>query len=127
MDGGGGAGVEVGEQTMKGGCAATGGECAQTAAEIGVDGGRGKEAVEQRAEIEAGAAGDDGEAADGQGDAGEGFAGETAPIAGGKGLIGVDDVEPVMRDEGALVGGGLGGANLEVAVDGDGVAADDLA
>ena len=61
------------------------------------------------------------------GDAADGFAGEAAVVAGGEGLVGRGDVEQVVRDAGALVGRGLGGADLQAAVDGDGIAGDDLA
>ena len=86
----------------------------------------GEEAVDERAQVEAGAAGDDGQVA-AFGDAGEGFAGQAAVVAGGAGLVGPGDVDQVVRDEGALFVRGLGGADLHLAIDGDGVAADDLA
>ena len=103
-----------------------GGEGAEAFAVAGVGGGRGEEAVDEGSEVEAGASGDDGEMA-ALGDAGEGFAGLTAVVAGGAGLVGPDDVDHVVLDEGALFAGGLGGADLHLAVDGDGVATDDLA
>ena len=60
-------------------------------------------------------------------DAGEGFAGLTAVVAGGAGLVGPCDVDHVVLDEGALFVRGLGGADLHLAVDGYGVATDDFA
>ena len=87
---------------------------------------RGEEAVDEGAQVEAGAAGDDGQVA-AFGDSGEGFAGLAAVVAGGAGFVGPCDVDHVVLDEGALFVGRLGGADLHLAVDGDGVAADDLA
>ena len=48
-------------------------------------------------------------------------------VAGGAGVGWVVEVEAVVKDEGALGEGGLGGAELHVAVDGNGVAGEDLA
>ena len=48
-------------------------------------------------------------------------------VAGGAGMGWVVEVEAVVGDEGALGECGLGGAELHVAVDGDGVAGEDLA
>jgi len=47
-------------------------------------------------------------------------------VAGGAGLSGVVEVEEMVGDEAALGGRGLGGAELHVAIDGDGVAGEDL-
>ena len=44
----------------------------------------------------------------------------------GAGFGGVGDVDQVMRDLAAFGWGGFGGADLHGAIDGDGVAADDL-
>ena len=111
---------------MQVGGAAGGGDVAEALALAGFLGGSGEEAVDEGSEVEAGAAGDDGQAA-ACGDAGEGFAGLAAVVAGGAGLVGPGDVDHVVRDEGALLVGWLGGADLHLAVDGYGVAADDLA
>jgi hypothetical protein len=126
VDGGGGGGVEPGEDAVEVGGAASGGEDAEAFALAGCLGRGGEEAVDEGPEVEAGAAGDDGEVA-AFGDAGEGFACLSAVVAGGAGLVGPGDVDHVVLDEGALVVGGLGGADLHLAVDGYGVAADDLA
>ena len=87
--------------------------------------GCGKEAVDEGAQVETGAAGDDGQVA-AFGNSGEGFAGLAAVVSGGAGLVGPGDVDHVVLDEGALFVRGLGGADLHLAIDGDGVAADDL-
>ncbi len=125
VDGVGGVGIEAGEEAMEVGGAAAVGEGVEALAEGGVDGGCGEEAVEQGAEIEAGATDDEGEAAAG-GDAVDGFAGVAGPIASGEGLVGIDEVEAVVGDAGAVFAGGLGGADLHAAVDADGVAGEDL-
>ena len=61
------------------------------------------------------------------GDAGDGFTGEAAVVSGSAGLVGVDDVDEVVEDEGTFLEGGLGSADLHLTIDGYGVAADDLA
>jgi hypothetical protein len=61
------------------------------------------------------------------GDADDGFAGEPAVVAGGAGLVRLEDVDEVVGDAGALGERGLCGADLHAAIDGDGVATDDLA
>ena len=47
-------------------------------------------------------------------------------MAGGAGLVRREDVDEVVWDEAAFFGGGVSGADVEAAVDGDGVAGDDL-
>ncbi len=126
MDGCGCGWVEAGEQAVEVGGAAGCGEFAKAFALAGFLRRCGKEAVDESAEVEAGASGDDGQVA-AFGDAGEGFAGLTAVVACGAGFVGPGDVDHVVLDEGALFAGGLCGADLHLAVDGDGVAADDLA
>src|SRR5216683_304977 len=130
VDGCGGGGVEAGEDTVEVGWASVltqlGCSFAETIAEAGLLGRGGEEAVDQGAEVEAGASGDDGEVA-ALGDACEGFAGLAAVVAGGAGLVGPGDVDHVVLDEGALFVRGLGRTDLHLAVDGYGVAADDLA
>ncbi len=125
VDGLGGAGVETGKEAMEMGGGVAGGEGTEAVAQGGIDGGCGKEAVEERAEIEAGAADDERKTAAG-GDAVDSFASMPGPVAGGEGLVGVDEVEAVVGDEGAIFRGGLGGADLHAAVDGDGVAGEDF-
>ena len=79
---------------------------------------RGEEAVDEGSEIEAGSSGDDRESAS-FGDAGESFAGLTAVVACGAGLIGPGDVDHVVGDESAFFVGWFGSADLHLAVDGD--------
>ena len=118
--------VEAGEEAVKV-CGATGrGDFAEAFALAGLFGGSGEETVDECAQVEAGASGDYGQAA-AFGDTGEGFAGLTAVVACGAGLVGPGDVDHVVLDEGALFSGGLRGTDLHLAVDGHGVAADDLA
>ena len=85
----------------------------------------GEKAHGERAEIEAGASGDDGEVI-AAGDLVEGDAGLAAVFAGGKNLARIGDVDQVMRQDALLFAGGLGGAYVHAAVDGDRVAADDF-
>ena len=98
----------------------------ESGAEFGLAGGAGKESFGEGAEVEAGSAGDDGEAAAG-GDLARGRRGQPAVVAGGEGLIGVGNVDEVVRQAGAFVRGGLGGAEVHAAIDGDRVATDDFA
>ena len=122
VDAVGGERVKAGEQAMEGGGIAG----AEARAEGWVGGRCVVETVEQRAEVEAGAAGDDRQAPTG-GDGGERLAGVAGPVAGVETLVGIDEVEEVVRDEGAVGGGGLGGADLHAAVHADGVAGEDFA
>ncbi len=86
----------------------------------------GEEAFCKRAEVEAGSAGDDGELS-AAGDFAEGGAGAAAVFAGSKWLVGIGDIDEVMRDAGALCESGLGGADIHAAIDGDGIATHNLA
>ena len=86
----------------------------------------GEQTIQQRAQIQAGAATYDRQAAALR-DAGDGFAGQAAVVARGAGLVRIGDVDEVVRHALALVQRGLGGADLHAAIDGDGVATDDLA
>ena len=52
---------------------------------------------------------------------------EAAVIASGERLVRVGNIDEVMRDAGALFVRGFGGAEIHTAVDGDGIATDDLA
>ena len=54
------------------------------------------------------------------------LAGQTAVVSGGEGFGGVGDVDQVVRDAAALGWRGLGGSDLHLSVDGNGVATDDL-
>jgi hypothetical protein len=60
VDGGCGGGVETGEEAMKVGCTAGCGDLAEAFALAGFLGWCGEEAVDEGAEVEAGASGDDG-------------------------------------------------------------------
>ena len=77
-----------------------------------------KESVDESAEIEAGASGDDGNVSAFD-DACESFAGLAAVVTCGAGLIRPRDVDHVVWDEGTLFLRGLGGADLHLAVDGN--------
>ena len=85
-----------------------------------------EQAFGQGAQVEAGSAGDDGQFA-AAGNIAQGGAGLAAVFAGGEGLIGIGDVDEVMRNAGALFGAGLGGAEVHAAIDGNGIATDDFA
>jgi hypothetical protein len=126
MDGSGRDWVEAREEAVQVSGATGPGEFAEAFASAGFLGRGGKEAVDEGSQIEAGAAGDDGQVA-ASGNSSEGFAGLSAVVSGSAGLIGRSDVDHVVLDEGSLFVRGLGGANLHLAVDGYGVAADDLA
>jgi hypothetical protein len=119
-------GVEASEDAVQVGGTAGLGESAEAFALAGLLRRRGEEAVDEGAQVEAGAPSDDGKAVS-LGDAGESFAGLAAVVACGEGFVGPRDVDHVVLDEGALVVRGLGGADLHLAVDGYGVATDDLA
>jgi hypothetical protein len=54
-------------------------------------------------------------------------AGAAAVLAGGERLIGIGDVDEVMRHARTFFERGLGGAKVHAAIDGNGVATDDLA
>jgi hypothetical protein len=118
--------VEAGQEAMQIGRAAGCCEFSQAFALAGFLGRGGEEAIDEGAKIEAGSTGDDGQVS-ALGDAGEGFAGLAAVVAGGAGFVGSCDVDHVVLDEGALFVRGLRRADLHLTVDGYGVAADDLA
>ena len=85
-----------------------------------------EEAFDQCAKIEAGSAGDDGEFGAGCNVA-EDCAGLAAVLARGERLVGVGDIDEVMRELRALFGRGFGGSEIHAAIDGDGIATDDFA
>ena len=66
-------------------------------------GGAGEEAVEERAQVEAGASGEDGEGLP-LGEVVEDEACMACVVAGGAGLVGVVEVEQVVRDLGSFEG-----------------------
>ena len=98
VDEGGGGGVEADEGSVEADMIAA----SKRRAEGGVGGRCGEEAVEERAGVEAGAAGEDGEGVE----VGEDGAGLAGVVAGGARFRGVVEVEQVVRDEGALSGSG---------------------
>src|SRR5271170_8008552 len=118
--------IEAGEQAVNIRGAASCGDPTETLALTGLFGRRGEKAVDEGAEVEAGAAGNDGQVA-ARGDTGKGLAGLTAVVACGAGFVRPGDVDHVVLDESALLVRWLRGADLHLAVDGYGVAADDFA
>src|SRR6185312_4277085 len=122
VDGASGGGVEALENAVK----MRPGAGAQTVAKGVVARWCGCESVEQSAQVEAGASGDDGEAA-ARLDVRDGGAGMSRPVACGAGLVGPVEVEAVVRDAGAVGGRGFRGADLHQAIDGDRVATDNFA
>ena len=116
----GGPGVEASQEAVEIG------PFAKTFAERFVAGGRRGEAVQQGAKIEACAAGDDGELV-AIADLGERGAGEAGVVAGGGGLVRVEQVEAVVGDAGAVGGRGFGGADVHAAIDRNRVAGEDFA
>jgi hypothetical protein len=125
VDARGGGGIEAAEESVQPGGAMAASACAEAVAEAFGALRTGEEAVEEGAQIEAGAAGNDGEVAAG-GDVGEGLAGEAAVVAGSAEMVRREDVEEVVGDLAPLLRRGFGGADLHIAIDGDGVAADNL-
>ena len=101
------------------------GAVAQAAAQVFVALRAGEEAIGERAQVEAGSSRYDGEAA-ATGDVAQGGAGQAAVIAGGEGLVGIGDIDEMMRQASALLVSGLGGSQVNAAVDGNRVATDDF-
>ena len=102
------------------------GAVAEALTQVFVTGGAGEEALSEGAQVEAGSAGDNGESS-AAGDFAQGCASLSAVVAGGERLIGVGDIDEVVRDVGAFFGCGFGGAEIHTAIDGDGIATDDFA
>ena len=98
------------------------GAAAQAVAQIFLACGASEEAVCEGAKVEAGAAGDDGKLIV-IGDIAKDGAGLTAVVSGSERLVGVGDVDEVMRDACALFGRGFGGAKVHAAINGNGIAA----
>jgi hypothetical protein len=98
----------------------------KTRAEFSLAHRAGKEAFRERAEVEAGPAGYDGQAA-ASGDGFEGGAGLAAVFARGEWLVGIGHVDQVMGQARPFFIGGLRRAEVHPAIDGDRVATDDLA
>ena len=118
-----GFGIEAAQQSPERSGAAA---MTQAAAKILVALGSVEEAFEHGAQVEAGASADDGKAS-ATGDCGGGGTGLAGVVSSGEPGVGGDDVDEVVRDDGALFERWFGGADFEFAVDGNRVAADDLA
>ena len=86
----------------------------------------GEKSFDERAQIKASAASDDGQVASVR-NSSEGLASLTAVVPCGAGFIGPDDVDHVVLDESAFFARGLGCAYFHLAINGYGVTADDLA
>ena len=118
--------IETREDTMKV-CRTSGlADFAETFALAGLLGWGGEEPFDERAQIKAGAASDDGQVAS-VGNSSEDFTSLTAVVPRGAGFIWPDDVDHVVPDEGAFFERGLGCADFHLAINGYGVTADDLA
>ena len=85
-----------------------------------------KQSFDERTQIKASAAGDDGQVTSVR-DSSEGFARLTAVVARGAGFIGPDDVDHVVLDESTFFARGFGCAYFHLAINGHGVTADDFA
>src|ERR1700692_3503735 len=77
-----------------------------------------EETFRKSAKIEAGSAGDNGEFS-ACGNLAQGSAGAAAVFARGERLVGIGNVDEMMRDAGAFLGSWLGGAEVHAAVDRD--------
>jgi len=126
VDSRGGCWVETGEEAMQPCRAVMLATALQTRAKVFLSRGTGKEAIREGAQIEAGSAGDDGKAL-ARSYPLEGLTSKAAIFSGGERLVGIGDVDEVMRQACAVGGRGLGGADVHAAIDGDGVATDDFA
>ena len=85
-----------------------------------------EQAVQKSAEVEAGASGDYGEAA-ARRNAGDGLARQPRVFTGGEELVGIHDVDEVVRNAAPLFRRQLGGSDIEVPVDLERVAVDHFA
>ena len=125
VDAGGGGGIAFGEEVVEVGGGALAGEFSEAAAEVPV----GLRAIEETFgdgfEVEGGASDEERDAVSGA-DIVDGRPGETSIEADAGMLVGVEDVDEVMGDEGALPGGRFGGGNIHTAVDSHGVKGYDL-
>jgi hypothetical protein len=126
VDGCCGGWVEAGEETMQVRRASNFSDSAEAFALAGLLGRRREEALDERAQVEAGAASDDGQVTSFRNPS-ERFASLTAVVPRGAGFIGPDDIDHVVLNEGALFARGFGCADFHLAINGYGVAADDLA
>jgi hypothetical protein len=81
--------------------------------------------IEESAQIKAGTTNDDWEMF-ARTNFGEYLARTTGVFAGGHRLLGIDDIKQMVRREGAFLAGGLRGADVELAIDGHGIAVHDF-
>src|SRR5262249_1471545 len=95
-------------------------------AQLGIARRPGEEALQERLQVEAGPARDDRQPTPGR-DAAERFAGAPRVLRRGEIRVGRDDVDEVVRNEGALLRKRLRAADVEAAIDRQAVAGDDLA
>lgn len=108
MDALGGFGVEAGEETGEVGT------LFEAGAEKEIRRGAGRQATEEGAEIEAGAAAEDGETTAG-GDFGKEDFDLASEVGGGEGLVGTTNVEEMVRGGEAVGERKFGGADVEAA------------
>src|SRR5579875_1328940 len=126
VNGGCGLRIEASKDAVQGRGTATCGVSAEAVAKSFVAWGSGRQTVEQRAEVQACAAGDDRQAATAANLAESGATG-AGVVSGGGRLVRVKQIEAMVRDPRALGEGRLGGADVHTAVHGDGVAGEDFA
>jgi chorismate dehydratase len=122
VDAGGGVGVDA----LKLGAARVRVHGGEALAEGGVGGRAFEEAFEEGFDVEVCAADDDGDGVAGA-DVVDGVVGEGEPLIDAEAVGGIDEVDEVVADAALLGGGGFGGADVEAAVDLEGVGGDDLA
>ena len=125
MNPAGGLRIESGKQAVKraGAAAFPGGE---PVAQRLVARGAFEQAVQEGAQVEAGASGHNGEAFTVRRCRPE-PAGQAGIFAGGEKLVGIQDIQKMVGNPPTLGGRQLGGSDIEVAVDLQGIAIDDLA
>ncbi len=121
-----GLGIEAAHEMVQSGAATAGRKALQTTPEMIIPWRRGSKTVEQSAEIEAGASGNNGESAT-TADVFEGLAGKPGIVAGVGELVGFEEVETMVRNSRALAAGRLGRADIQAAIDGDRVTGDNFA
>jgi len=125
VDGGGCKAVQTGEEAVQVGGSAGCCEFAEAFALTVFFRRCREETVDKRSQVETCASRDDRQVAT-LNDPGKSFAGLTAVVASGTGLVGPRDVDHVVLDESALLVRGFRGADFHLAVDRNRVAANDL-
>ncbi len=126
MDAGGCWWVDALQELMEPRASVFFGAAAEAFAQVFMARGAGEEAFGEGAEVEAGSAGDDGEMV-ASADFMECSSGGAAIGSGGVRLVWIGYVDEMMRGLSAFGGGWLGGAEVQAAVDGYGVAGNDFA